>query len=188
MIQHNCKVDLETTDKESSLTRLLLCLEDTMKKGNVIQDECRREMLVHRRMLMSDYALSPSIIAQCKREMTEHCSSLYQQGASANIEQRGGRMIHCLLGAARRERNFTVSCLAVIKSLVRAVDPGSDVRADPLLESTCRGVIDTLCPRVKPGDSNVIMCLLDNLKSPKMTEDCEDRLMEVAYFMARDWR
>lgn len=137
---------------------------------------------------MSDYSLSPELASECKTEMVQHCSSLYTQGSSGTIDQRGGRMIHCLLGAARRDRTFSVRCLTVVRSLIRAVDPGNDIRADPLLETACRPVIETLCPRVKPGDSNVIMCLLDNLKNSRMTEECEDRLMEVSYFMARDWR
>jgi Golgi apparatus protein 1 len=145
-------------------------------------------MLVHRRMLMSDYALSPRIISECKTEMFQYCASLYSQGASDIIDQRGGRMIHCLLSAARKEKSYSPRCLSVVSTLMRAVDPGNDIRADPLLETACRLVIDTLCPRIKPGDSNIIMCLLDNLKNSRMTEECEDRLMEVAYFMARDLR
>jgi Golgi apparatus protein 1 len=156
--------------------------------GNQINDECRRQMLVHRRMLMSDYALSPEIMNQCKNEMTQHCPSLSSQGTVGTIDQRGGRMIHCLLNAARNEKSFSPECLSSIKSLVRAVDPGNDVRADPLLETTCRPVIDALCSKLKPGQSNIIMCLLDNLKNNRMTEECEDRLMEVSYFMVRDWR
>jgi Golgi apparatus protein 1 len=145
-------------------------------------------MLVHRRMLMSDYVLSPEIVSECNNEMIHFCPSLSSQGASGTIDSRGGRMIHCLLSAARKGKTLNPRCLSVINSLMRAVDPGNDIRADPLLETTCRPVIDILCPKIQPGDSNVIMCLLDNLKSNRMTEDCEDRLMEVAYFMARDWR
>jgi Golgi apparatus protein 1 len=156
--------------------------------GFYIEDECRREMLVHRRMLMSDYAISPELVLQCKNEMFQYCPSLMQQGARGTIDQRGGQMIHCLLGAARNGKSFTPNCLFVINSLMRAVDPGNDIRADPLLETACQPVIETLCSRIRPGDSNVIMCLLDNLKNSRMTEECEDRLMEVAYFMARDWR
>ncbi|CAF3848511.1 unnamed protein product [Rotaria sp. Silwood1] len=188
MREHECSIDPEQGDQRSSLVKLLLCLEDTLKRGKQIQDECRREMLVHRRMLMSDYALSPELQSECKTEMTQYCPLLYQQGVSGTIDKRGGRMIHCLLAAARKEKKFSTQCLSVVNSLVRAVDPGSDIRADPLLETACRPVIDTLCPRMKPGDSNVILCLLDNLKNTRMTEDCEDRLMEVAYFLARDWR
>ncbi|CAF3645191.1 unnamed protein product [Rotaria sordida] len=188
MNEHQCVNNPQDPDKQLSLVNLLLCLEDRIKKGNQIKDECRREMLIHRRMLMSDYAVSPEIISKCNTEMSQHCSSLYQKGSTGTIDQRGGRMIHCLLNAARQENNFSRECLFNIKSLMRAVDPGNDIRADPLLETACRSVIDTLCTRVKPGDSNVIMCLLDNLKNTRMTEECEDRLMEVAYFMARDWR
>jgi len=139
-------------------------------------------------MLMSDYALSPEIVSECKSEIIEHCPSLYQKGVSGSIDQRGGRMIHCLLSAARKEKDFGIGCLSVVKSLVLAVDPGNDIRADPLLETACRPVIDTLCPRIKHDYSNITMCLLDNLKNTRMTEECKDRLMEVAYFMARDWR
>ncbi|CAF4559372.1 unnamed protein product, partial [Rotaria sp. Silwood2] len=188
MREHQCVTNPQDSDKQLSLINLLLCLEDRIKKGNQIKDECRREMLAHRRMLMSDYAVSPEITSKCKNEMIQHCHTLYRQGASGTIDQRGGRMIHCLFNAARRESNFSRECLFNIKSLVRAVDPGSDIRADPLLETACRSVIDTLCAKIKPGDSNIIMCLLDNIKNTRMTEDCEDRLMEVAYFMARDWR
>ncbi|UJR21808.1 hypothetical protein I4U23_024886 [Adineta vaga] len=188
MREHKCTINSDDKDNRSSLVKLLLCLEDTMKKGNHIQDECRREMLVHRRMLMSDYELSPRIESECKNEMIKHCPSVFQQGASGSVDQRGGKMIHCLLNAARKDKSFGSQCLSVLKSLIRAVDPGSDIRSDPLLETACQSVIDTLCSRIKPGDSNVIMCLLDNLKNSRMSEDCEERLMEVAYFMARDWR
>ncbi|CAF3928857.1 unnamed protein product, partial [Rotaria magnacalcarata] len=188
MREHKCVANPQDPDTHLSLVNLLLCLEGTMKKGNNIKDDCRREMLMHRRMLMSDYAVSPEIVAKCKTEMVQHCSSLYQQGASGTVEQRGGRMIHCLLNAARKEKTFSPACLTSVKTLVVAVDPGNDIRADPLLETACRSVIDTLCARIKPGDSNIILCLMDNLKNNRMTDECEDRLMEVAYFMSRDWR
>ncbi|CAF1437662.1 unnamed protein product [Adineta steineri] len=188
MTEHKCVVSSEDPNQQLTLINLLLCLEDRIKKGNQINDECRREMLVHRRMLMSDYALSPEIIAKCEPEMNQHCAPLYRKNATGTIDQRGGRMIHCLSKAARTEKSFSPACLGAIKSLIRAVDPGSDIRADPLLETTCRPVIDAVCQKIKPGDSNIVMCLLNNLKHIRMTEDCEDRLMEITYFIARDWR
>jgi hypothetical protein len=33
MVQHKCSVDAAEGDKRSSLVKLLLCLEDTLKKG-----------------------------------------------------------------------------------------------------------------------------------------------------------
>ncbi|CAF0823028.1 unnamed protein product [Adineta ricciae] len=188
MTEHKCTADMDSPDKQLTLINLLLCLEDRIKKGNLIKEQCQREMLTYRRMLMSDYALSPEIISQCKTEMTEHCPAFYQKGASGSIDQRGGRMLHCLMGAAKKQKDFSPECEGSIKSLLRAADPGNDIRADPLLETTCRPVIETLCQKIKPGDSNIIMCLLDHLKHTRMSAECEERLMEVAYFMARDWR
>ncbi|UJR27806.1 hypothetical protein I4U23_009075 [Adineta vaga] len=188
MSEHKCVADSDDPDKQVTLINLLLCLEDRIKKGNQIKDDCQREMLGYRRVLMSDYALSPEIISRCKGEMIQHCPAFYQKGASGSIDQRGGRMLHCLMKAAGKEKNFSSSCLASVKSLVRAVDPGNDIRADPLLETACRPVIEILCQKIKPGDSNIIMCLLDNLKNTRMSAECEERLMEVTYFMARDWR
>ena len=145
-------------------------------------------MLVHRRMLMSDYTLSPEIISACKAQTIVSCSSITAQNNSNSIGERGGRMIHCLLNAARLQKSVDKACLTAINDLVRAVNPAGDIRADPLLETTCRPVIDALCSTVKPGDGNVILCLLENLKNTRMTEDCEDKLMDIAYFMQRDWR
>ena len=145
-------------------------------------------MLLHRRMLMSDYTLSPEIIAACNVQTIAGCSSIAAQNKSDNIAARGGRMIHCLLSAARLRKSLDKTCLTAINDLVRAVNPAGDIRADPLLETTCRPVIDALCSTVKPGDGNVILCLLENLKNTRMTEDCEDKLMDIAYFMQRDWR
>lgn len=188
MDEHKCVANPNAENKKLSLTNLLLCLESRLKSGNQINDNCQREMLIHRRMLMVDYSISPKIIEKCRDEMIQHCSSLYQQGVSGTIEQRNGRMIHCLLKAASQEKSFSANCLTTVKSLIRAVDPGSDIRADPFLETACRPVIDALCSKMKSGDSNIILCLLNNLRNSKMTDDCEDRLMEVSYFMVRDWR
>lgn len=208
MDEHKCVANPQNPNKRLSLINLLLCLENRIKTGKVfiksnrlliyggktystgsqINDNCQREMLIHRRMLMSDYTISAKFGEKCRNEMIQHCAPLYQQGASGTIDQRSGRMIHCLLKAAQQEKNFSSDCLSHVKSLIRAANPGSDIRADPLLETTCRPVIDALCSKMKPGDSNIIMCLLNNLKSNRMTDECEDRLMEVSYFMVRDWR
>ena len=137
---------------------------------------------------MSDYAISPEIVSDCNDEMLRYCSTLYQKGASGTIDEHGGRMLHCLFGAARKTKSVSSECLSTIKSFQLAINIGSDIRSDPLLERVCRPVIDALCSKVKYGNSGVVLCLLDNLKNARMTDECEERLMEIAYFMARDWR
>ncbi|CAF0753061.1 unnamed protein product [Didymodactylos carnosus] len=189
-LYHACRDDRERLCPQVSAgngrVRIIML---TIVYGEQIVDSCRREMLTHRRMLMSDYTLSSDIKTNCNTEMTNYCGPWLIAGAVGTAEQRSGQMLHCLLKEARiRKNKFDKKCLASLRTLIRAADPGEDVRADPVLERDCQSVINTACSRMKPGESNVIMCLLDNLKSSQMTELCEDRLMEISYFIARDWR
>lgn len=156
--------------------------------GQTINDQCTREMLLHRQMLFSDFLLSPEIVSSCRPVIISNCSSLVDSISTSNRDQRAGRMIHCLLNVARLQKNIESSCLNAIKSLVRAVNPAADIRADPYLEKTCRPVINVLCSNHKPGSGKIVECLFQNLKNIRMTEDCQDLLMDLAYFTHRDWR
>ena len=50
-----------------------------------------------------------------------------------------------------------------------------------------------LCISVELLSSNVLLCrilscLMEHLYTEKMVEDCEHRLLELQYFIARDWK
>lgn len=206
--EHQC-FPTKTNGTNYSLLDLLICLEQKMLKGKMnsrmrfdrsldslnhldkdFNEECKKEMLVHRRMLMTDYKLSSEVFLQCKHDAIARCSQYAHQVSSAALDSRGGKMIHCLLRAIRdvQNRNVSKQCVTAINKLIVAVNPGRDIRTDPSLESHCQPVINALCPRTKPGEENVVLCLMENLKNPRMTEDCEDHLLDLAYFMQRDWR
>lgn len=34
----------------------------------------------------------------------------------------------------------------------------------------------------------ILSCLMEHLYTDKMVEDCEHRLLELQYFIARDWK
>ena len=34
----------------------------------------------------------------------------------------------------------------------------------------------------------ILSCLMEHLYTDKMVEDCENRLLELQYFIARDWK
>lgn len=36
--------------------------------------------------------------------------------------------------------------------------------------------------------SRILSCLMEHLYTDKMVEDCELRLLELQYFIARDWK
>lgn len=37
------------------------------------------------------------------------------------------------------------------------------------------------------SEASTLTCLMNNIDGPDMTKECELRLIEVQYFMARDW-
>lgn len=68
------------------------------------------------------------------------------------------------------------------------MDASEDVRVDPNLQEACQSLLKGTCRDVKPGKGRVIECLLNQLNKPEMTEDCEERLLEIQYFVSRDWK
>lgn len=37
------------------------------------------------------------------------------------------------------------------------------------------------------SEANTLRCLMENIDGPDMTSECEKHLMDIQYFMARDW-
>lgn len=45
-----------------------------------------------------------------------------------------------------------------------------------------------MCRDVRGGDARVMSCLMDNIGADHMTEECEDALIQIQYFIARDFK
>jgi len=56
-----------------------------------------------------------------------------------------------------------------------------------VLYASCRQLIDGSCKKDAESEAATLTCLMKNLDESEMTDDCEQRLVEVQYFMARDW-
>lgn len=65
---------------------------------------------------------------------------------------------------------------------------GSDFRIDTMLQEACQPVVDTACRDIRPGDARIITCLLERMDTEKMIPECEERLLEIQYFITRDWK
>ncbi|XP_016388159.1 Golgi apparatus protein 1-like [Sinocyclocheilus rhinocerous] len=131
--------------------------------GQTVSGECQGEMLDYRRMLMEDYSLSPEIVLHCRGEIDTHCSGLHHKG----------RTLHCLMR---------------LQTLIQETDPGADYRIDRALNEACESVIQTACKHIRNGDPMILSCLMEHLYTDKMVEDCEHRLLELQYFISRDWK
>ncbi|KAM8895295.1 Golgi apparatus protein 1-like isoform 1-T1 [Spinachia spinachia] len=166
--------------REARLSYLLLCLEAAVHRGRPVSGECQGEMLDYRRMLMEDFSLSPEIVLHCRAEIEGHCSGLHRKG----------RTLHCLMRIGRGDRSATVDsvCQSALQTLIQSVDPGADYRIDRALNEACESVIQTACKHIHNGDPMILSCLMEHLYTEKMVEDCEHRLLELQYFISRDWK
>ncbi|XP_067651519.1 Golgi apparatus protein 1-like isoform X2 [Haliotis asinina] len=184
-----CKNDIEkndcfsgsSTNRDTKRASVLLCLENAAKTGKKLKGKCVAQMEDVRKMLMEDYRLSPVLVARCGDEIKAYC----------NDKDIGGETLHCLMGLAKEvtdKPKITAACTRELENLMREADVGSDIRVDSALQRACQSVIDKLCDDVQPGDGGVINCLMENVDSDDMTDMCEERLLEIQFFIVRDFR
>ncbi|XP_012690177.2 Golgi apparatus protein 1b isoform X2 [Clupea harengus] len=179
--KYRCNLDTNMPRaREARLSYLLLCLEAAVHRGRTVNGECQGEMLDYRRMLMEDFSLSPEIVLHCRGEIEAHCSGLHRKG----------RTLHCLMRVARGEKGAAMDsmCQNALQTLIQSADPGADYRIDRALNEACESVIQTACKHIRNGDPMILSCLMEHLYTEKMVEDCEHRLLELQYFISRDWK
>uniref|UniRef100_A0A4W5RC73 Golgi apparatus protein 1 n=1 Tax=Hucho hucho TaxID=62062 RepID=A0A4W5RC73_9TELE len=178
--KYRCSADANMPRaREARLSYLLLCLESAVHRGRTVSGECQGEMLDYRRMLMEDFSLSPEIVLHCRGEIEAHCSGLHRKG----------RTLHCLMRVGRGDLGAIDNlCQKALQTLIQEADPGADYRIDRALNEACESVIQTACKHIRNGDPMILSCLMEHLYTDKMVEDCEHRLLELQYFIARDWK
>ncbi|XP_048402447.1 Golgi apparatus protein 1 isoform X1 [Stegostoma tigrinum] len=177
--KYRCNAENLPRAREARLSYLLLCLESSVHRGRQVSGECQGEMLDYRRMLMEDFSLSPEIVLNCRSEIELHCSGLHRKG----------RTLHCLMRMGRGDKgSLGQNCQQSLQSLVQETDPGADYRIDRALNEACESVIQTACKHIRNGDPMILSCLMEHLYTEKMVEECEHRLLELQYFISRDWK
>lgn len=126
--------------------------------------------------------MSPEILSGCADDVGKFC---------VNVET-GGRTIHCLMEHARPKRKgsgrLTTTCLRALEQVVKVADVAEDWRVDPVLRVACKPVVDEACGDAKGGDARVMSCLMEKLGSRFMRPDCEQALMQIQYFVARNFK
>lgn len=182
-----CKEDIRSNhcrkgvsdDKDIRLAQILVCLEGVMKNSSKISSECQAEMVDHRKMLMEDYRLSPEIMHDCAKDIVEFCSPI----------EVGGKTIHCLMEHARpKKKRVEAVCQRALENLVKQTDVGEDWRIDPILRQACKIVVDAACKEIVGGEGRVMSCLMQKLGTSIMTVECEAALVQVQYFVSRDFK
>ncbi|XP_068148505.1 Golgi apparatus protein 1 isoform X1 [Drosophila tropicalis] len=195
-----CKEDIKlnhcrrgvSEDKQVRLAQILLCLESVSKNGTKLAAECLIELSDHRRMLMSDYQLSPELLNDCADDIPKFCPEEHKaQMVNGMVSATGGEIIHCLMAhvrARKPQRRVTAQCQRGLEQLIKVSDAGEDWRVDPVLRQACKPVVDASCKDVEGGDARVMSCLMERIGSPSMLPACEQALLIIEYFVARDFK
>ncbi|XP_011202918.2 Golgi apparatus protein 1 isoform X1 [Bactrocera dorsalis] len=192
--QYHCRRGV-SEDKQVRLAQILLCLESVVKNGSMVTTECQAEINDHRRMLMHDFKLSPEILSDCADDIPKFCGDIekgqvVRGGTVGNTDN--GQVIHCLMEHARakrkKDRRVTAQCQRSLEKLIKAADVGEDWRVDPVLRRACKPVVDVACRDTDAGEARVMSCLMERIGTPVMRPDCEQALMLIQYFVARDFK
>ncbi|KAH7727487.1 Cysteine rich repeat family protein [Aphelenchoides avenae] len=85
------------------------------------------------------------------------------------------------------QKQLGSQCMNALQSLMKVADIGSNYKVDRVLYASCKPLIEGKCQMDAVSEANTLTCLMRHLDGPDMTDECEKRLVEVQYFMARDW-
>ncbi|KAK0393485.1 hypothetical protein QR680_000235 [Steinernema hermaphroditum] len=174
------------------LSWVLLCLENAVHSitqgqrrplDKPFSETCQHEMITHRQLMVDEFRMSPELVMNCAKEIHEWCSP------NGDIE-RNGQTMHCLMGHAKeRDERLQLgpTCRTALDTLIKVADLGNNYKVDKVLYESCRTLIDTTCNRDAISEAATLNCLMKSIDSADMNKDCEQRLLEVQYFMARDW-
>ncbi|CAK8688004.1 unnamed protein product [Clavelina lepadiformis] len=165
-------------DEAIGLSSIMLCLENQKLSGAPITEQCDDQLVDFRQMLFEDFGISPELAHKCQHEIQNYCGT--------RLEKDGGTM-HCLLRAAQKENSLSPSCQEEVMNLIKESEVGQDYRMDPVLTRACNEVIQLRCNNYEGGDPMVLSCLMDHLYSSDMTTNCKQKLLELQYFISRDF-
>ncbi|CAF0970601.1 unnamed protein product [Brachionus calyciflorus] len=184
--EHKCRGELRENKTESvKLASLILCLEGAIRDGEKLDSDCRAKLVQHRKSLMTDYQISPDIVKNCDQEVKNYCGG--------GLE-RGGKTLKCLIRVGKQSLtkqskiDFSTGCIGELKNLLKITDASEDISVDPDLQESCQNLIENQCKNVRQGEGRVINCLLGYLNKPEMNSDCEERLLDIQFFVSRDWK
>ncbi|VDO32757.1 unnamed protein product [Onchocerca flexuosa] len=120
-----------------------------------------------------DVRLDPQLYNACKNVISKHCSN--------EVIKRGGTfdsVLECLKADFRASVIRDADCARQVAR--RLQESLVDIHLDPVLHEACANDIQRLCYDVPPGQSRLVVCLLDSLKSEnvKLSPTCRDKLTE----------
>ena len=186
IINSGCRKELRANVSEPmQMAGIILCLESSIRDGNAVEADCRAELIEHRKMLLSDYQLNPNVVKYCQNEINTECKGLERNGKTLNC------LMKKMIDAKKKETQespFNSRCFQELKMLVKVADAGEDARVDEQLMDSCQNLIQGPCKNSHFGEGRMISCLIKFIGSNQINDECEERLLEIQFFVSRDWK
>ena len=177
--ENGCREEVRHEDGYVRASQILICLEGVINnEQGTVNGACVAQMREHRQMLMEDFNVSPEIVVECRDEVRTKCAGVP-----------GERTIHCLMKYAVQRQLDNERCEHALSTLLREADVASDWKVDPILHENCSPVVSAACDSKAPNEV-VLSCLMSLAakNSMHMTNECMTTLMEIQYFLSRDFR
>ena len=200
IVENGCERQQIQGGNEGELTarsRVLLCLEDVIRNEEFkISQKCKIELDKEREEVMSDAEASPELLVHCSQDLEGQCSPGQHRASDQDQSLEPGQAIHCLMRAAQKgQLQSGVKCQEAILTLLQEVSLASNWKLDPVLQRACQDVVNEACdpkainPSNSFGQGEVMSCLLSQKvrSSRVMTDQCNQRLNEIQYFLSRDF-
>ena len=186
ILKSGCRKELRANASEPmQMAGIILCLESTIRDGNPVEANCKSELIEHRKMLLSDYQLNPNVVKYCQNEINTVCNGLERNGKTLNC------LMKKMIGEKKKETQdsaFNARCFQELKALIKVADAGEDARVDEELMDSCQNLIQGPCKGTQFGEGRMITCLIKFIGSNVINDECEERLLEIQFFVARDWK
>ena len=126
--------NLQMNQEWSGLASLMLCIEHKLKieakdnHGKLLQvdQDCDAQLQLYRQYLMSDYELSPGVVASCRAEITKYCNGIQKQGET----------LHCLMAIETdTEDEMSEECDEALFELIEKTEADTDFHVDGRLQA-----------------------------------------------------
>ncbi|XP_020607607.1 Golgi apparatus protein 1-like isoform X2 [Orbicella faveolata] len=162
----------------------LLCLQKAIQDDQKVSGKCQAELFDLSQQLMEDYSINPEIVAKCDVEIQKRCNK---------GEKKEGKTIDCLMDLAEENEGkddiIRPQCFKAIDKLLEVTGAWSDYRIDSTLYQACEPVILTVCKDKykKEADAMIFSCLRENLHTDNMIPECEEQLLHLDFFVARNF-
>uniref|UniRef100_A0A5S6QG49 Golgi apparatus protein 1 n=1 Tax=Trichuris muris TaxID=70415 RepID=A0A5S6QG49_TRIMR len=177
--KHGCLAQANDHPEYMLLSYVLLCLENAIHMGKQIDKDCENQMAEHRKMLFSDYRLEPELVLVCSTDIEKFCQDVMADGS---------KVLHCLMKAVQtRFKEMQSPCYQSVARAIKVADISRNYKVDSVLYNDCRVIIEGPCRSEVTSETQMLSCLMNHIDTPELPEECENRLLEVQFFLARDF-